>query len=99
MGIELSRTSSAYFEAPSAATDEGHDFQLVAFADHGASELRPPQDASIPLDGDAGRVDSELFQELMDRGPRGKLVGLAVEPDADPVGGGYFFSSFLFAAR
>jgi hypothetical protein len=96
---ELTRSRSAYCEAGSAATDEGDDFELVAVSDDGASELRPPQDAAVPLDGDAGRVEAELLEELLDGNPRREQVRIAVEADADFAGGGYFFSSFLFVAR
>jgi hypothetical protein len=99
MESDLSRSRSAYCEAPSAATDEGDDLELVAVADESGSELRPAEDAAIHLDGDAGRVEPEILEELPDRGPHGKLTRLTIEPDADGVSGGYFFSSFLFAAR
>jgi hypothetical protein len=99
MAIELFRSGSAYCEAASAATYESDDFQLIAFADQGVSELGPPEDASIHLDGDAAGVESEILEELLDRYPGRHLVRLAVEPDAEGSGGGYFFSSFLFAAR
>ena len=90
---------SAYCEAVSAATDEGDDFQLVAVRDDRVSELCPPEDAAVPLDGDATDVEAEVLEELLDRSPPGELVRLAVEADADFAGGGYFFSSFLFVAR
>jgi hypothetical protein len=90
---------SAYCEAVSAATDEGDDFELVAVSDDGASELRPPQDAAVPLDGDSGGVETELLEECLDGNPGLEQVRLAVEADADFAGGGYFFSSFLFVAR
>jgi hypothetical protein len=64
MANELSRSSSAYCEAASAATDESDDFKLIAFADHGVSELRPPEDAAVPLDGDATGVEAEVLEEL-----------------------------------
>jgi hypothetical protein len=96
---ELSRSRPAYCEADSAATDEGDDFQLVAVRDDGVSELRPLEDAAVPLDGDASSVEAELLEELLDRNPRREQVRLAVEADADFAGGGYFFSSFLFVAR
>jgi hypothetical protein len=99
MGIELSRSSSAYCEATSAATDERDHFQLVALADHGVAKLRSPQDTAIHLDGDAGSIETEIVEELSDRRPRMDLPDLAVEPHSDRIGGGYFFSSFLFAAR
>jgi hypothetical protein len=91
--------SSAYCEGASAATDEGDDFQLVAFADDGVSELRPAEDAAIHFDRDPPGIESEILEELLDGGPGEDLVRLAVEPNADGVFGGYFFSPFLFAAR
>jgi hypothetical protein len=96
---ELSRSSSAYCEATSAATDEGDDFQLIAVRDDRVSEFSPPQDAAVPLDGDATGVEVEVLEELLDRSPLGELTGLSVEADADFPGGGYFFSSFLLVAR
>jgi hypothetical protein len=99
MGSPRSRSRSAYSEAPSAATNEGDDLELVAVADERGAELRPAQDAAIHLDRDAGGVEPEILEELVNGGPDGELTRLTVEPDADRVGGGYFFSSFLFAAR
>jgi hypothetical protein len=99
MNMSSFGSSSAYCEADSAATDEGDDFQLVAVRDHGGLKLGPPDDAAVPLDGDAVGVEPELLEELLDRSPPGELARLAVEADADSVGGGYFFSPFLFVAR
>ncbi len=94
-----SRSSSAYCEADSPATDEGDDFELVAIGDDGGSELCPAEDAAVPLHGDAAGVEAEVLEELLDRNPRWESVRLSVEADADFAGGGYFFSSFLFVAR
>jgi hypothetical protein len=84
----------AYCEAELAATDERDDFELIAIRDDDAPEVGSTQDAAIPLDRDAGGVQTQIFEKPLHRNARGKLVRLAVEKDAS-----YFFSSFLFAAR
>jgi hypothetical protein len=84
--------------AGSPATHESDHFQLVPVGDEGAAELRAPQDAPVPFDGDPERIELQLFEERLDRSAGGERMRLAIEPDVE-LTGGYFFCSFLCEAR
>jgi hypothetical protein len=84
--------------AGSPATHERDDFQLVAVSNQGRPELRAPEDAPVPFDGDAKRIEIQLLEKRLDRGAGGERMRLAIEPDAN-LTGGYFFCSFLCEAR
>jgi hypothetical protein len=93
MIISLSR-ARAYFEAELPATDEGDDLELIAIGNECIAKVRPAQDAAVPLHRHAAGIEAEVLEQSLDGDARGELVRLAVEKDA-----GYFFPSFLFAAR
>ena len=91
--IMLSRLR-AYCEAGLPATHERDDFELVAVRHQRGPEIGAAQDSAVPFHRHAPRVQTELLEDPLDGNARRELVRLAVEEDA-----GYFFPSFLLAAR
>jgi hypothetical protein len=88
---DLSKSTAG---AGSPATHERDHFQLVAVSDQGRPELRAPEDAPVPFDGDPKRIELQLLEKRLDRGSGCEGMRLAIEPDAN-LTGGYFFCSFL----
>src|SRR6266699_3272606 len=81
------RIPNPKFRILSAAADEVHHFNLIAFRDERAVERAAPQHDEIVLDRNAAAIDVELTQQVGDRHRTGQLESIAVERDdhGDPA--------------
>src|SRR5688500_13922320 len=74
--------SSIWLLTLSPASDEVHDFHLVALTHLGGVEGGALENHEIVLHGHPARVDVEMRQQRRDRQRPGKLEGVAVQRDA-----------------